>query len=186
MRAVGATIAGAARIGASAARWMWHVAETVPPAVRGAGFAAVVALLGVVGAIALQNTVGLVCIVVVVPVASSVLGALAHGWYSRVTAQPRTSTDAIDPSASELRRSVDYVDNKLALALTSLGTDRHQQAVVALFQAKTAVELTLGTERESQSYDVALRADDYGLSPRGGAGSKATSALRENNSLAAS
>ena len=46
-----------------------------------------------------------------------------------------------------------------------MGTDHHQQAVVALFQAKTAVELTLGTEQDSPNYDVALRPIDYALNP---------------------
>jgi len=52
-------------------------------------------------------------------------------------------------------------------------------------EAKTAVELTLGTEQDAASYiDVPLRADDYGLRPRIQAGP--TSALRESNSRAAS
>lgn len=188
VRALGRAVASAARLGAGAARGLWRLLDTVPAAVRGAALVAVVALVGVVGALALHNTVGLLCTVVVIPVASSVLGALLHRWYSRAgtVAPPRTSTDSIEPSASDLQRSVEYVDHKLGIALTSLGTDRHQQAVVALFQAKTAVELTLGTERESPSYDLEFRADDYGLSPRVTAGSKATSTLRESNSLAAS
>lgn len=187
-RAGGRSIARGARAGAGFLRWIWRGLAAVPPAVRGFGTAAVIMLLGVVGAIALHNTFGLVCTVVVIPVCASVLGALGHRWYRGlgVAVQPGTAADSAEPSTSELRRSVEYVDTKLALALTSLGTDRHQQAVVALFQAKTAVELTLGTEQDSPTYDVALRADDYGLSPRGASGSKATSALREKNSLAAS
>ncbi|WP_235733862.1 hypothetical protein [Mycolicibacterium austroafricanum] len=59
--------------------------------------------------------------------------------------------------------------------------------MIALFQAKTAVELTLGTEQDLASYgDIALRADDYGLRPRIRAGSGPTTAPREGNSLAAS
>ncbi len=52
----------------------------------------------------------------------------------------------------------------LTTALTSFGTEHHQQAVIALFQAKTAVELTLGTEDDPTNYaDLTLRPDDYGL-----------------------
>lgn len=86
---------------------------------------------------------------------------------------------------ADLQRSVQYVDRKLSLALTSFGTEHHQQAVIALLQAKTAAELTLGTEQDLTSYgDIALRADDYGLRPRIRAGSGSASAPREGNSLA--
>lgn len=167
--AIAAGIAGIARRGAAALRWIWRILETVPPSVRGFGLAAVVMLLGIVGAITDHNTFGLVCIVVVIPVCASILGALAQRWYS---------------GSGGAQSPIRYVDNKLALALTALGTERDQQAMVALFQAKTAAELTLGTEQESPSCDVALRADDYALSPRVRAGSNATSPLPEGNSLA--
>jgi hypothetical protein len=146
-------------------------------------------LLGVVGAIALRNTLGLICTVVVIPVCASILGALGHRWYSGLGAvvHSRANARPVEPVPSDLQRSVEYVDKKLALALTSFGTDHHQQAVIALFQAKTAVELTLGTEQDAATYsDVPLRADDYGLRPRIRAGSGSTSPLRESNSLAAS
>ncbi len=186
--ALGTAISGLARLGGAAAAWAWRLAQTVPPGVRGFGLAAVGMLLGVVGAVALHNIAGVVCTVVVIPVCASVLGALAYRWYggAGTAVLPRADSASAGPSTSELQRSVEYVDHKLALALTSLGTERHQQAVVALFQAKTAVELTLGTEQDSPSYDVALRADDYGLQPRVKAGPKPGSAAREGNSLAAS
>ena len=80
---------------------------------------------------------------------------------------------------------MEYVDNRLALALTSLGTDHHQQAVIAIVQAKTAVELTLGTEGDAASHaEMPLRAGEDDLRPRIRIGS--TSALRESSSLAAS
>lgn len=187
--AIGRAIAGMARFGARALRRLWRMAEAVPPAVQGFAVAAILMLLGVVGAIALRNTVGLICTVVVIPVCASILGALGHRWYSGLglEVRPGADTQPAEPVASDLHRSVEYVDKKLALALTSFGTDHHQQAVIALFQAKTAVELTLGTEQDTATYpDLPLRADDYGLRPRIRAGTGSTSALREGNSSAAS
>ncbi|WP_236147581.1 hypothetical protein [Mycolicibacterium sp. CH28] len=186
--ALGKAIAAVARFGAGAIRRLWRMAEAVPAALQLFAVAGVLMLLGVVGAIALHSTLGLVCTVVVIPVSAGILGALGHRWYSGIAAAPqRADTNPAAPAASDLQRSVEYVDRKLAVALTSFGTDHHQQAVIALFQAKTAVELTLGTEQDTASYaDVPLRADDYGLRPRIRAGSASTSALRESNSLAAS
>lgn len=185
--AVGRATAGVARFGAGTVRAMWRALQTVPAAVRGAAVAAMLMLLGIVGAISVRNPLGLACIVVVIPVCASILGALAHRWFvgSSTTVQPH-ATGSAEASTAALQRSVNYVDNKLALALTSMGTDHHQQAVVALFQAKTAVELTLGTEQDSPNYDVALRADDYALNPRSQSRSNSTTTLRESNSLAVS
>ena len=179
-------VAGAARSTAQVLGRAWRAFQAVPPALRLFVVAGVLMLLGVVGAIALHNTLALMCVVVVIPVCSSILGVLGHRWYSGIGAElPRRK--ATEPATSDLRRSVEYVDKKLALALTSLGTDHHQQAVIALFQAKTAVELTLGTEQDTASHaDVAIRSDDYGLRPRIRAGSDSTSPMWESDSLAAS
>jgi hypothetical protein len=57
--------------------------------------------------------------------------------------------------------------------------------VIALFQAKTAVELTLGTEQDTAGHiDEPVPLEDYGLRPRIQAGTGST--LSESNSLAAS
>ncbi|MGV0744975.1 hypothetical protein [Mycolicibacterium sp. XJ870] len=179
-------IAGAARYGATAAAKMWRRLEVVPPAAKLFSLAVLALLLGISGAIALDNALGVLCTVMVVPVCAGVLGALGHRWYSRLgaeTAPQRTDAYPAEPADSELQRSAQYVDRKLTLALTSFGTEQHQQAVIALFQAKTAVELTLGTEQDLASYgDLTLRPDDYGLRPRIRGGSSSTP--REGNSLA--
>jgi hypothetical protein len=185
-RKAGAVAADAARSGARGVAHVWREIGAVPPAVRLFVGTGVLMLTGVAGALTLHDTLGLLCTVVVIPVCAATLGALGHRWYSGLgdDAAPRADTR---PPASDLERSVHYVDRKLALALTSLGTERHQQAVIALFQAKTAVELTLGTEQDDEgSGDLLVRADDYGLRPRIRAGSEATPALREGDSLAAS
>lgn len=183
--AIAGFVAGSARYGATAVAKMWRRFEAVPAAGKLSSFALLALLLGISGAIALDNALGVLCTVAVVPVCAGVLGALGHRWYSRLGAEPAQRADArpAAPADSELQKSVQYVDRKLTLALTSFGTEHHQQAVIALFQAKTAVELTLGTEQDLASYgDIALRPDDYGLRPRIRGGS--TSTPREGNSLA--
>lgn len=182
-------VAGVARYGARAIRQVCRMVEAVPPALQLFFVATVLMLLGVVGAIALRDSLGLICTVVVVPMCSITLGVLGHRWYSGPGAEATRGTDpqTAEPATSELHRSVQYVDKKLALALTSFGTEHHQQAVIALFQAKTAVELTLGTEQDTASHvAMPLRAGEHNLRPRIRAGARSTSTLRESNSLAAS
>lgn len=182
-------IAGIARSFAGAVQRLWRAIDKVPPSVKLLAVAGVLMLLGVVGAISLDNTLGLLCTVLVIPVCAAILGALGHRWYSRLDNEPaeKAAAPALEPATSDLQRSVEYVDKKLAVALTSFGTERHQQAVIALFQAKTAVELTLGTEQDPASYDgVPLPADGQDLRPRIRVGSASKSLLRESNSLAAS
>ncbi|WP_235625204.1 hypothetical protein [Mycolicibacterium neworleansense] len=176
-----------ARSGASGLRQLSHAIGAVPPTVRLGTVAGVTVLLGIVGALALRNSIGLACIVVVVPVCSFVLGALGHRWYSGLGVEPvRAAGPAAGPSTPELQRSVEYVDKKLTLALNAFGAERQQHAMIALFQAKTAVELTLGTEQDTTSHiDALLAADGHDMRPRIRAGS-APKSLRDSNSLAAS
>lgn len=185
--AIAKAVAGVARFGARVVARSWRAIEAVPSAVKLFLVAGILMLLGLVGAIALDNAFGLICTVVVIPVCSLTLGALGHRWYSGL---PRTSeADVVvaEPATSELKRSVEYVDKKLSVALNTFGTERHQQAVIALFQAKTAVELTLGTEQDPTGYsEMPLRADEQNLRPRIRVGAASKSLLRESNSLAAS
>ncbi|AQT82591.1 hypothetical protein B1R94_05745 [Mycolicibacterium litorale] len=189
--AVGKAIAGVSRFIVRTVRQLWLRIEAIPAALQLFFAAAGLMLVGIVGAIALDDTAGLVCTVVVIPVCAAILGALGQRWFSGIVGAPaQTGLHPAQPASSDLHRSMEYVDKKLAVALTSFGTDHHQQAVIALFQAKTAVELTLGTEQDTQDgpgfADMPLRADDYGLRPRIRAGAASTSTLRESNSLAAS
>lgn len=192
-RKAGASVAGfmadVARFGGRVARQLGVAIADVPPAVRLLFVAGVAMLLGVVGSIAVDGWLGLLCAIVVVPVCSIALGALGYRWYSVLGEErPRhTETPAAQIAGPAHQRSLEYVDKKLALALSSFGTERHQQAVIALFQAKTAVELTLGTERDDAGdTDGWLPVDDHHLRPRIRAGSESKSSLRGSNSLAAS
>ena len=181
-------IAGVARNGTRVVGQLARAIEAVPPTLRLLVLAGVLALLGIVGAITLHNSLGLACIVVVVPVCSITLGAVGHHWYSALGADgtPRGLSPAADIPTSDLQRSVEYVDKKLTVALNSFSTERPQHAMIALFQAKTAVELTLGTEQDVSPVEALLAIDDYYARPRIRPGSASKSALRESNSLAAS
>lgn len=177
-------VAGLARYGARVVGQLWRAIDDVPPALQLLFACGVLMLLGIVGSIALTGTPGVMCSVVVVPVCSIAVGALGHRWYGRPGGE-RTDVRGQAADASDLQRSVVYVDKKLTLALNSFGSERHQQAVIALFQAKTAVELALGTEQDTADHiDEPVSVDDYGLRPRIQDGSR--SALPESNSLAAS
>ncbi|MDO0975183.1 hypothetical protein [Mycolicibacterium frederiksbergense] len=178
--AVAKAVAGLGRHAARGIAQTWRAIESVPATLRLLGVLAVLMLLGIVGSIAAAGTLGMICSVVVVPVCAVALGAVGHRWFSRSPAAPATVE-------SDLSRSVVYVDRKLTLALNSLGSERHQQAVIALFQAKTAVELALGTEQdEADRDDAPVPVDAYRLRPRIQAGPGAKTAMSESNSLAAS
>ncbi|OBB29259.1 hypothetical protein A5792_20015 [Mycolicibacterium peregrinum] len=179
-------IAGLARYVARTVRQLALAIDAVPPAVRVLALMGIFTLLGIVGAIALEGTVALVCIVVVIPLCSTSLGVLGHRWYSGLGTQsvPRAAVPAAPAPVADLQRSIEYVDKKLTLALNAFGAERQQHAMIALFQAKTAVELTLGTEQDT-AFDALLAVDDHDARPRIRAGS-ASKSLRENTSLAAS
>lgn len=180
--AFGRFVAGVGRFAAGTLRRIRQTIEAIAPALQLFLGAAILLGLGVVGALSLSTTAGMICTVVVIPLCAATLGALGYRWYSGL-AEPTSRPHGIEPSESELMRSVHYVDRKLTTALTSFGTEHHQQAVIALFQAKTAVELTLGTEDDTANYaDLTLRPADYGLRPRIGV----EPAVPEGNSLAAS
>lgn len=170
--------------------WGWHTVEQAPPAVRLLFIVGVLTLVSIAGSVALDDSLGLTCAVVFVPLCAVTLGAIGHRWYSGLNAElaRREADQAASHATSELKRSVLYLDNKLAFALNSLDTDQHQQAVIALFQAKTAIELALGTEQPATaSQPEGLPAiADHNNRPRIQAASASTSLLRENNSQVAS
>ncbi|WP_395310245.1 hypothetical protein V4U86_05335 [Mycobacterium sp. AMU20-3851] len=187
--AVVRVIGGLARYVAAVVTQSWRAFDAIPRALKMMFVACVLMLAGIAGTISLAGTAGLVCAVLVVPIAAITLGALGHRWMAEpgAAATPDTALEAPSSDPSDLSRSVLYVDKKLAVALNALGSDRHQQAVIALFQAKTAVELALGTELEEDAADNApVQVDAYRLRPRIQPGSASKSTIPESNSLAAS
>jgi hypothetical protein len=150
-----AALADLARAAGRAVKAAWLAMSAVPPPLRLLAVLGVLTLLGIVGSIALTDTRKLFCAIVIVPACSVAIGALAHRWVSR-PGDPDTNSD-------ELARSVAYVDTKLTAALNALGTERHQQAVIALIQAKTAADLALGATGDT---DAPLPVDDLRRRPR--------------------
>ena len=178
-----AFIAASARVCGRASRHLAESVAAVPLAMRRLITAGLFMLCGIVGALTLHNTAGLACVVLVIPVSAMTLGALAQRWYSEVGQAPSTGAVA---SLSDSQRSLEYVDKKLSGAFHAFGAERNQHAMIALFQAKTALELTLGTEQDTENpIDAWLCADDR-TRPRIRAGSATRVSLAESNSLAAS
>lgn len=158
---VAAVVADLARAGGRGVKQAWQAMGAVPPTLRHLAVLGVLTLMGIVGSIALTDTRKLFCAIVIVPVCSVAFGVLAHRWVSRngEDVAPRADVRGDD----ELARSVAYVDKKLTLALNAFGTERHQQAVLALVQAKTAVELALGSDGDS---GAPVAVDDLRRRPR--------------------
>lgn len=185
--ALAKAVAAVARYIARVATQIWRAFEAVPAALQLMFAVAILMLAGIVGTIALSGTAGVMCAVVLVPVTAITLGALGQRWYAGTRVAPARGIENPADESSDLARSVLYVDKKLTLALSSLGTNRHQQAVIALFQAKTAVDLALGTEQdEDEPANAPVHVEAYRLRPRIQAGAVAKSTLPESNSLAAS
>lgn len=135
----------------SVAIFGWRAIGEVPPALRLLGALALSVAVCIAGSLILDTALGVTCAAVLVPGFSIAFGVVAHRWFTgfseSVPQRQRMETPA--SSTPDLRRSVEYVDGKLALALSALGTERHQEAVVALIQAKTATELSFGPTPES-------------------------------------
>jgi hypothetical protein len=138
----------------------WQLLREVPPALQLLGALGLLTVLSIVGSVALDSAFGRTCAVVFVPVFALAFGVIAHRSYGGPAGErgPRR-----EPTA-DLARSVEYVDSKLAFALNALGTDRQQQAVIALIQAKTATELSLGTAHDSVEPGPRPRIKDGGAS----------------------
>jgi len=172
---------GAARLG----RRSMSAAAAIPPTLQAFGLSGLGLLIGIVGALAWHGSAGLFCIVVVIPISSMVLGGVGHRFYAAprqpAAAGPqRSASHGVTPSD---HRALEYVDQKLTFALRAFGAQRNQHAMVALFQAKTAIELALGTEQDS---DIFSALDDHPTRPRIRAGSASKTLFPESNSLAAS
>ena len=181
-----AAITTGARYGGRASRQLARSVAAMPASLRYLILAGLLLLCGIVGALTLHNTVGLTCTVVVIPVCAMVLGALGQRWYSGL-GLPVPGDSSTETPLTDSQRSLAYVDKKLSGAFNAFGAERNQHAMIALFQAKTAIELTLGTEQDADnSIDAWLSADDHAARPRIRAGSATRVSLAESNSLAAS
>jgi hypothetical protein len=181
---VGASVAAFARsVGTVCGRMAtfgWQLLREVPPALQLLGALGLLTVLSIVGSVALDSAFGRTCAVVFVPVFALAFGVIAHRSYGSPGGErgPRKDVQKHVPNSTsptaDLARSIEYVDSKLAFALNALGTDRQQQAVIALIQAKTATELSFGTVHDSVEPGLRPRIKDGGSSttfaPEGASG----------------
>ena len=153
-----------AKVGRGIAAFGEQVLREVPPALQLLGALGLCTILSIFGSVTLDNMLGKSCAIVFVPGFALAFGVVAHRWYSGLGDDRARSNDVhkAGSPASDLERLGEYVDAKLAFALTAFGTERHQQAVVALIQAKTASELSFGTVQESDGHGPRPRIRDGG------------------------
>jgi hypothetical protein len=171
---VGASVAAfARRVGTVCGRMAtfgWQLLREVPPALQLLGALGLLTVLSIVGSVTLDSAFGRTCAVVFVPVFALAFGVIAHRSYGSTGGDrgPRKDVQKNVPSSTnptaDLARSIEYVDSKLAFALNALGTDRQQQAAIALIQAKTATELSFGTVHDSVEPGLRPRIKDGGAS----------------------
>lgn len=106
----------------------------------------VLAVLSVVASVSYDNSLGVASAVLFVPALSAAIGALAMRCALARQSAQTVREDARQEATEQrhLEHTLDYVDDKLTAALTQFGSDRHNDAVVAMFQAKAATELYRG------------------------------------------
>ncbi|MBX7435074.1 hypothetical protein JDV09_23675, partial [Mycobacterium sp. Y57] len=112
------------------------------------GLLGLLTTLSVVASLAFHNALGVTSAVLFVPALSAAIGALAVRCLDERRARQAQREQAL-PEAMQLRQlehTLEYVDTKLSAGLSQFGSDRHNDAVIAMFQAKAATELYLGSE----------------------------------------
>ena len=164
--------------GRTVARQAATVSAKLGPVVRGAGdrvaaaspttlllgVLAVLVIASIVAALAFRSSLGVAAIVLFIPTLSAAIGAVGMRCLDdRRKSQERNETAREETRAlHQIEHTLDYVDTKLTTALTQFGTERHNEAVIGMFQAKAATELYLGTgSRPDRS--SAPDSDDEGI-----------------------
>lgn len=130
------------------------------------GLLGLLTALSIIASLAFENALGVTSAVLFAPALSAALGALVM----RTIAERRTSRELHEAAREEdarhrqLEHTLDYVDTKLTTALTQFGTEQHNDAVIAMFQAKAATEIYReSTEPKQNSPSKAAAAPHYQL-----------------------
>lgn len=160
------------------------------------GLLGVLVIASIVAALTFESSLGVAAIVLFIPTLSAAVGAIGMRCLDdrRKSQEQREVAREETRALHQIEHTLDYVDTKLTTALTQFGTDRHNEAVIGMFQAKAATELYLGTdhrtargtatETEPEGIDLVSQ---YGLAelltPRG-VGSKSESAAATDRSCA--
>ncbi len=108
--------------------------------------------LSIVVALSSDASLGVASTVLFVPALSAALGALGMRRMIANRAEQAAREDARQEATEvrQLEHTLSYVDAKLTAALTQFGTEQHNDAVVAIFQAKAATELVLDSDAAPQ------------------------------------
>ncbi len=121
------------------------------------GLLGVLTTLSIVVSLAFDDSLGVTSAVLFVPVLSAAIGAVGMRW-----ADERRKHQVLQENARHdatqlrhLEHTLDYVDAKLTAALAQFGSDGHNDAVIAMFQAKAATELYRGSETTPHSALIA-------------------------------
>lgn len=116
------------------------------------GLLGVLTTLSIVASLTIDGSLGVASAMLFVPTLSAAIGAVGM----RCVDERRNRQTRHEDSRHEatqlrnLEHTLDYVDTKLTAALTQFGSDRHGDAVIAMFQAKAATELYLGSDAAPQ------------------------------------
>ncbi len=156
----------------------------------------VLAASSVVAALAFDSSLGVAATVLFIPTLSAAIGAITMRCLDdrRKSQAQREDSREQTRALHQAEHTLDYIDAKLTTALTQFGTERHNEAVIGMFQAKAATELYRGTahaperasspEAEPETIDLVSQ---YGLAelltPRG-VGGEGASAAASNRSCA--
>jgi len=150
----------------------------------------------IVAALTFDSSLGVAATVLFIPMLSAAVGAITMRCLDDRRKSQAQREDAREEARAlhQIEHTLDYVDAKLTTALTQFGTERHNEAVIGMFQAKAATELYLGTvhrperssspEAEPENIDLVSQ---YGLAELltpTGVGSKSASAATSNRSCA--
>ncbi|MFZ0835335.1 MAG: hypothetical protein WAM92_20130 [Mycobacterium sp.] len=150
----------------------------------------------IVAALTFDSSLGVAATVLFIPMLSAAVGAITMRCLDDRRKSQAQREDAREEARAlhQIEHTLDYVDAKLTTALTQFGRERHNAAVIGMFQAKAATELYLGTvhrparssspEAEPENIDLVSQ---YGLAELltpTGVGSQSASAATSNRSCA--
>ncbi|WP_155769564.1 hypothetical protein [Mycobacterium asiaticum] len=140
-----------------------RLVETKPSPLQTLAILAGLAVLSVLGALAFPtNAFGKACVIAFVPGLCIALGIRGTRWY-RGQALNQHLTHAAQATL-QLKRSVRYVDDRLAEAQRHWESGANDSALIEVVRAKTATELALGTAEHAtrQWTSLAPGFDDEG------------------------
>ncbi|AYE96951.1 hypothetical protein C0J29_21310 [Mycobacterium paragordonae] len=128
------------------------------------GFAA----LSIFGALAFPaNPIGQACVIAFVPGLCIAIGIFGTRWYAGQKIDQhlwKTMQNAVH-TTQQLRRSLQYVDDRLSAARTHLDSGSDDGVLIEVVRAKTATEISVGvTESASQQWGRTLPAGAVDLS----------------------